>query len=128
MSRHPSKSTPPVSRQEKVAEEYINYIATTSTPNALTLATIAEATERDPTLTAVIEAVQTGKWYDLATQSNIDADAFRTYERLKEELAVGTTPRVLLRGTRLVIPTSSSVVSPTWPTKVTKALPKQRPF
>ena len=55
MSRHPSKATPPVSRQQEVAEEYINYIATTSTP--LTLAAIAEATERDPTLTAILEAV-----------------------------------------------------------------------
>ena len=61
MSRHPSSHTEPYSRQEKVAEEYNNYIATTSTPSALTLSMIAEATRRDPTLRAVIEAVQSGK-------------------------------------------------------------------
>ena len=61
MSRHPSKQAQPVSRHEKVAEEYISHIATTSTPKALKLDEIAAATARDSTLQAVITAVRTGK-------------------------------------------------------------------
>jgi transposase InsO family protein len=104
MSRHPSSHTEPCSRQEKVAEEYINYIATTSTPTALTLSMIAEATGRDPTLRAVIDAVQSGKWHELAKHPKVDTDTFHTYERLKDELTVGTTTQVVIRGTKLVIP------------------------
>jgi hypothetical protein len=104
MSRHPSSHTEPCSRHEKVAEEYINYIATTSTPTALILSMIAEATGRDPTLRAVIDAVQSGKWYELAKHPKVDTDTFHTYERLKDELTVGTTIQVIIRGTKLVIP------------------------
>ena len=104
MSRHPSNHTEPHSSQEKVAEEYINYVATTSTPSALTLSMIAEATRRDPTLRAVIDAIQSGKWYELAKRPKVDSDTFRTYERLKDELTIGTTTQVILRITKLVIP------------------------
>ena len=104
MSRHPSNHTEPYSRQEKVAEEYINYVATTSTPSALTLSMIAEATRRDPTLRAVIDTIESGKWYELAKRPKVDSDTFCTYERLKDELTIGTTTQVILRGTKLVIP------------------------
>ena len=61
MSMHPSKQAQPVNRQKKVAEEYISYIATTSTSKALKLDEIAAATARDSKLEAVIKAVRTGK-------------------------------------------------------------------
>ena len=61
MSRHPSKQAQPVSRHEEVAQEYISYIGTTTTPKALKLDEIAAATARDSTLQAVITAVRTGK-------------------------------------------------------------------
>ena len=57
--RHPAKHAAHVSRREKVAEEYINYIAATATPIALTLSAVAEETARDETLQAVMEALQT---------------------------------------------------------------------
>lgn len=37
---------------------------------------IAEATGRDPTLRAVIDAVQSGKWYELAKHPKVDTDTF----------------------------------------------------
>ncbi len=104
MSRHPSTDAEPCSRQEKVAEEYVNYIATTSTPTALTLSMVAETTGRDPTLRAVMDAVRSGRWYNVAKHPTVDPDTFRTYERLKDELTVGTTTQVIIRGTKLVIP------------------------
>ena len=104
MSRHPSNHPEPCSRQEKVAEEYIKYIARTSTQVALTFSMIAEATGHDPTLRAVKDGVQSGKWYKLAKHPKVNADTFHTYERLKDELTIGTTTRVLIRGMNLVIP------------------------
>ncbi len=104
MSRHPSTDAEPCSRQEKVAEEYVNYIATTSTPTALTLSMVAETTGRDPTLRAVMDAVRSGRWYNVAKHPcpTVDPDTFRTYERLKDELTVGTTTQVIIR--EVVIP------------------------
>ncbi len=104
MSRHPSTDAEPCSRQEKVAEEYVNYIATTSTPTALILSMVAETTGRDPTLPAVMDAVRSARWYNVAKHPTVDPDTFRTYERLKDELTFGTTTQVIIRGTKLVIP------------------------
>ena len=60
MSRHPSKQSTTTSREQKVAEEYINYLAKMSTPKALTLSDIEAATIADVTLQAVSEAMQKG--------------------------------------------------------------------
>ena len=58
MIRHPAKRTTLNTRQEKVAEEYVDYLVKVSTPNAFKLHDIALATECDPTLQAVMEAMQ----------------------------------------------------------------------
>lgn len=105
MSRHPARHTQPVSRQEKVAEEYVNYIAATSAPKALTLSQIAEATARDPTLQAVMEAVRTNKWHTKSKHPKVDSSTYNNYEHVKGELTIGTTIQIILRGTKLVIPT-----------------------
>lgn len=104
MSRHPAKATKPVSREQKVAEEYITYIAHNATPGALSLSDVAAATARDPTLQAVMEAVQTGKWHETCNYPRVEKNSFKVYERLKTELTTATTAQVLLRQTRLVIP------------------------
>ena len=104
MSRHPSKQAQPASRQEKVAEEYISYIATTSTPKALKPDEIAAATARDSTLQAVIIAVRTGKWFAAAKHPNVDSAAYKALEQVKGELTICTSTQVILRGSRIVIP------------------------
>ncbi|GFN86959.1 retrovirus-related pol polyprotein from transposon opus [Plakobranchus ocellatus] len=40
MSRHPNKSTKPSSREQKIAEEYVNHLAYKSIPKAMTLENI----------------------------------------------------------------------------------------
>ncbi len=65
---------------------------------------VAETTGRDPTLCAVMDAVQSGRWYNVAKHPTVDPDTFRTYGRLKDELTVGTTTQVIICGTKLVIP------------------------
>ena len=88
MSRHLSKQAQPVSLHEKVAEEYISYIATTTTPKALKLDEIAAATARDSTLHAVITAVRTGKWFAAAKHPNVDGAAYKALEQVKGELTI----------------------------------------
>ena len=44
-------------------QEVSDYLVETSTPNALKLEDIQSATQRDQTLQAVTEAIQTGDWH-----------------------------------------------------------------
>ena len=48
---------------KKIAEEYINYILSTSTPKAMTIDEVATETAKDKTLTTVIQAIFTNKWH-----------------------------------------------------------------
>ena len=57
LSRHPKLNATQTTRQQKVAEEYINYLSTTSTPNALKTQDVEAATQADATLQGVAEAV-----------------------------------------------------------------------
>lgn len=50
-------------RQEKVAEEFVNFRAETSTPKAINLSDLKSATRNDATVQALAKAVQTGKWH-----------------------------------------------------------------
>ena len=50
LSRHPIMTTSTSSRQQKIAEEYIQHISIESVPKSLTLAEIAAETLKDPTL------------------------------------------------------------------------------
>ncbi|CAE1278376.1 unnamed protein product [Acanthosepion pharaonis] len=61
LSRHPIH-LPPSDREQKVVEEYINYILSTSTPKAMTIEEVATETAKDKTLTAVIQALLTNNW------------------------------------------------------------------
>ena len=71
MSRHPLCDVTPNSRQEKVAEEFVNYLAETSTPiKTINLSDLKLAT-RNVTLQAIITAVQTGKWYDISKDPRV---------------------------------------------------------
>ena len=63
LSRHPSQRITAAScREEKIAEDYVNYIALASTPKAMTVQEIEEATKADVTLQAVSKAIETGNW------------------------------------------------------------------
>ena len=99
LSRHPSKQTIAASREEKIAEEYVNYIAGTSTPKALTVSKLEEATKSDVTLQAVSKAIETGNWYEGTKQSGVDAADFVALQKVKDEITVNVNPLILLRGT-----------------------------
>ena len=104
ISRHPSKHTPATSRQEKVADEFVNYLVQTSTPNALKLQDVEPATKRDQTLQAVAEAIQMGNWFEPGKRLDVNSTVYNAMEKIKDELTVCSTYSIILRGTRIVIP------------------------
>ena len=69
LSRHPDSTTKQRRREEKVAEEYINYVFTKAVPKALTQEEIMITTEEDATLQAVILARVSGIMYSHHTSS-----------------------------------------------------------
>ena len=103
LSRHPSKQTNAASREQKIAEEYVHYIATTSTPKALTISEIEETTKADVTLQGVLKAIETGNWCEGAQRSGVDIAVFAAWQKVKDELTAGSPP-VMLRGTRIAVP------------------------
>ncbi len=94
LSRHPInlKSR----KQEKMTEEYINFLADNSVPRAMTLDEIIKAANSDSTLKGVRAAIRLKRW---------DSPVVQSFKSIKDELTV-TTHGVILRGTRIVIPKS----------------------
>ena len=83
MSRYPKLNAAQTTRQEKVAEGYINYLATTSTPKALKTQDVEAATQADATLQGVAEAVEKGNWHLVVKRSGVDIVEFRLLEQSK---------------------------------------------
>ena len=105
-SRHPAKNTKSSSRQEKVTEEFVVYLAKTSTPKAINIHEIIAATRQDPTLQAVTKAMGKGDWFQFSKEPCIDTDVYKVMEKVKHELTLSTTHGIILKGTRIVMPTT----------------------
>ncbi|PFX32234.1 Uncharacterized protein K02A2.6 [Stylophora pistillata] len=63
-----------------------------------------QATMKDPTLLAVIDAVRTCNWFEPSKQFDINQNAYKALERVKEELTICSCLSVLLRGRRIIVP------------------------
>ena len=94
-------------REEKKrwAEDYVQ----TSLPNARTIEEVQLATEQASTLQVVIKMIQTGKWCDIklyegsTTATHSELLQFRN---VREELTVNHSANLILRDSRIVIPSS----------------------
>ena len=106
LSRYPAKNAAQTTHQQKVAEEHINYLATTSTPKALKTQDIEAATQADATLQGIAEAIVKGNWRLVVKRPGVNPTEFRLLEREKDELAVSGSGNLILLGTRIVIPKS----------------------
>ena len=95
LSRHPTHDSKQKT-QEKMTEQYVNFVTRNSVPKALTLKEIIDATNSDVTLTTLRDAIKTNKW---------DSPVVKPFKAVKNELT-STTDSVILRGTRIVIPSS----------------------
>lgn len=92
LSRHPTNESR--KKQEKMTEQYINFVTQNSVPKAMTLQEIINATDSDAALTTLRDAIKTNKW---------DSPIVKPFKAVKNELTT-TTQGVILRGTRIVIP------------------------
>ncbi|XP_014677346.1 PREDICTED: uncharacterized protein K02A2.6-like [Priapulus caudatus] len=68
-------------------EEYINHIAATSAPKAMTLTELHNCTERDATLQAVIHAIRFGKWEIAKQRPGVNTASF---DRIHKVPGMGT--------------------------------------
>ena len=80
------------------AEQYVNFIATHATPNAMSLTEIKKATKDDPTLQNLIELINSDNWKLTELSShNADAKELKHFSKIKEELTVNDTGDLILR-------------------------------
>ncbi len=86
----------PITTQEKLTEEYVNFVSRYAVPKAMTIKEIKDATNTDRTLQAVRAAIRTNHW---------DVDLARPFKNVKDELTVNSD-NIVLRGTRIVIPSA----------------------
>ena len=98
MSRHPAKRTTRNTRQEKVAEELVDYLAQVSTRNAFKFHNIALVSECDPTLQDAMEVIQTSNWYELAKSLDINVTTYKAMERVMGDQTVCTYFSIILKG------------------------------
>ena len=98
LSRHPPDSK---QKQTNIADKYLHFVTYTAVLPALTLDDVRKATSKDTLLSLVRTAIQTGQW---------SSSELKQFKPIKDELSIDYTNNVVLRGTRLVIP--SSLVQP----------------
>ena len=101
LSRHPTH-LPPSDREQKIAEEYINYILSTSTSKAMTIDEVAMETAKDKTLTTVIQAILTNKWHGV--EDGINKATFHTLHANRAELSLAHKDSIILKGHQIVLP------------------------
>ena len=108
ISRHPDKSVPFVSnRQSKVAEDYVNFLSGHAVPKALTITEIKAATSTDSASQLTITATKTDRWKQALHKAKAtDRATVESLYRVRSELTVNEDNNLLLRGTRLVIPSA----------------------
>lgn len=104
MSRHPVPlDTEHNTRASKVAEEYVNFMALQATPKAMTLDEIKTETKNDSVLQQVCVHVRNNTWH----KSTCDmTTALKHYKNISSELTVSPGDDLILRGSRIIIPTA----------------------
>ena len=103
LSRHPGTSTSDT--LEKAAEEYVNFLANLSTPKAMSLEDIKQATKEDAVLQKLMQLIRYGNWASVKKDekfSATDKDELALFSKVRDELTV--TNDIVLRGTRIVVP------------------------
>ena len=94
LSRHPTESR---KSKHNIAEEYINFVITAAVPHKMNVEEIIQATDKDEALIALKNAVTSGSW---------DDPKVKPYRMLKDEITIDHNNKILLRGTRIIIPAS----------------------
>ena len=103
LSRHPS-TTSQSSREEKVAEEFVNFMAEVNTPRAITTDEIKMATVQDAVLQGIMETIETGSWS--TRPQAISQEIFRVFKEAKDCLSVNSERNIILKNNLIVVPES----------------------
>ena len=108
-SRNPH-DTP--NNSSKGNEKYVNFISSFALPNAITIEQLKTETKKDNFLQCLIQIIKTGKWYILNEPEKhnclkgINIENLKHFSRFKNELTFNAECDILLKGNRLVLPTS----------------------
>lgn len=82
----------------------MNFIASHATPKAMTLTEIKAETPKDPILQEVSAHVRHNTWHE--TDRSRHADILKQFRQVSSELTTSHASDIILRGTRIVIPTA----------------------
>ena len=106
LSRHTSLTSN--DKQDKMAEEYVNFVTSFAVPKAMTLDEIKQATAEDVTLQYLAYLIQNDSWNSLHTLpekfKDVDCAELSRFQRVKDDLTVNDQANIILRGNRIVIP------------------------
>ena len=94
LSRHPIQTK---HFRPNVAEDYVNFVTEAAILPAFTLEEIKCATEEDKVLRGLRAAIQTGCW---------NCDIVNSFKNIRDEISVDHRHKILLRGTRIILPSS----------------------
>ena len=94
LSRHPTHES--TSKHAVMADEYVNLLALSAVPKAMTMSEIQKATDEDRGLQHLRAAVRCNQW---------EGDSVKAYKDFKDEFTI-TAQNIILRGSRIVIPES----------------------
>ena len=87
----------------KVAEEYVKFISINAVSKVMSLADIQKAIKEDKTLQRLVQSVRSGKW-DFSGEVNVKE--LKLFHKVHEELMIHSDSNIILRGTRIVIPSA----------------------
>ena len=87
MSRHPWE--PSANEEQKLTEQYVNFLTTHAVPKAMNLQEIIEETNQDETLQTVKKLIQSGKWYEIGRTITVEnLEDLKSLAKVKTELTV----------------------------------------
>ena len=102
LSRHPHTSKAS-NRAQKIAEEYIAFVAfvaSSNTPCAVTIDDVRAATPEDPVLRKIGKLIHSGRWHERPAE--ISAETFKAFRNVKDSLSM--TQDIIPQSTLIVIP------------------------
>ncbi|CAB3992629.1 Retrovirus-related Pol poly from transposon [Paramuricea clavata] len=112
ISRNPLQNQP--LHEHNIAEEYVSLLTTSTVLIAMTLAEIQDATLKDPTLRKLAEIIRSQQWHSVLDTDHScpnDKDKYnlrdlKAFHKIRHELTVTTNNDIILRGSRIVMPTT----------------------
>ena len=107
LSRHPNPKEN--EKLDLLAEDYVNFLITHAVPKAMSLEEIQLATKADNTLQRLTEIIHMEQWESVirgSTWEGVDQSELQLFSKVKHELTVNDDSGIILRGSRIVIPTS----------------------